>query len=73
MHIALTIFSKDDESLKDVLKQARQSHSDLPEISVVYRMKFSELPDGRNPFEFKDGLYNPHVEGSSVDRLPGYD
>ena len=36
-------------------------------------MKFSELPDGRNPLGFKDGLLNPHVEGSGVDPLPGYD
>ena len=28
-------------------------------------MKFSELPEGRNPFGFKDGLHNPYVEGSS--------
>ena len=73
MHIMLAIYSKDDESLEAVLRQARQSHSDLPEISVVYRMKFSELPDGRNPFGFKDGLHNPHVEGSGVNPPPGYD
>jgi Dyp-type peroxidase family len=35
-------------------------------------MKFSELPEGRNPLGFKDGLHNPHVEGSGVDALPGY-
>ncbi len=27
-------------------------------------MQFGELPEGRNPFGFKDGLHNPHVEGS---------
>jgi Dyp-type peroxidase family len=36
-------------------------------------MKFSELPEGRNPFGYKDGLHNPHVEGSGVDPPPGYD
>jgi deferrochelatase/peroxidase EfeB len=73
MHVALAIYSRDDKSLGVVLEQARQSHLDLSQISVVYRMKFSELPDGRNPFGFKDGLHNPHVEGSGVDRLLGYD
>jgi Dyp-type peroxidase family len=73
MHIVLAVYSKDDKSLDAVLKQARQSHSDLPGISVVYRMKFSELPDGRNPFGFKDGLHNPHVEGSGANPPPGYD
>jgi len=73
MHVALAIYSGDDKSLEVVLEHARQSSRDLPQISVVYRMKFSELPDGRNPFGFKDGLHNPHVEGSHVSPLPGYD
>ena len=40
------------------------AHHDLWQITVVYRMQFGELPEGRNPFGFKDGLHNPHVEGS---------
>jgi Dyp-type peroxidase family len=27
-------------------------------------MQFGELPEGRNPFGYKDGLHNPDVEGS---------
>ena len=72
-HVALAIYSKDDKSLEAVLEQARQSQRDLPKISVVYHMKFSELPEGRNPFGYKDGLHNPHVEGSGVNPPPGYD
>ncbi|MGJ7506274.1 hypothetical protein [Variovorax sp. GT1P44] len=72
MHVALAIYSKDDEDLERVLELARQSHRDLPAVSVVYRLKFSELPDGRNPFGFKDGLHNPHVEGSGARAHPGY-
>jgi Dyp-type peroxidase family len=72
MHIALAIYSKDDQSLETVLERARKSHHELPGISIVYRMKFSELPDGRNPFGFKDGLHNPHVEGSGTPVHPGY-
>jgi Dyp-type peroxidase family len=72
MHVALAIYSRDDKNLEVVLEQARQSLRDLPKVSVVYRMKFSELPEGRNPLGFKDGLHNPHVEGSGVDALPGY-
>src|SRR6202166_2637123 len=64
VHVALAIYSKDDQSLETVLERARQSHHELPGISVVYRMQFGELPEGRNPFGFKDGLHNPHVEGS---------
>jgi Dyp-type peroxidase family len=66
VHVALAIYSRDDQSLAGVLEQAHQSHRNLPQISVVYRQKFSELPEGRNPFGFKDGLHNPHVEGSST-------
>ena len=56
LHIALAIYSKNDESLKIVLARARQSHHDLPRISVIYRLKFSELPGGRNPFGFRTGF-----------------
>ena len=72
MHVALAIYSKDDRSLETVLDRARQSHHDLPGVSVIYRMKFSELPGGRNPFGFRDGLHNPHVEGSGFHAHPGY-
>jgi Dyp-type peroxidase family len=71
MHVFLSITSSDDKSLEAVLEQARRSHMDLPQISVVYHMKFSELPEGRNPFGFKDGLHNPYVEGSSIHIPPG--
>ena len=63
-HVALAIYAKSNEDLQKVLDLARNSHTDLQQISVVYRMQFDELPEGRNPFGFKDGLHNPHVEGS---------
>jgi Dyp-type peroxidase family len=72
MHVALAIYARDDACLEVVLERARRCHQDLPHVSVVYRMKFSELPDGRNPFGFKDGLHNPHIEGSGSDPHPGY-
>jgi Dyp-type peroxidase family len=72
MHVVLAIYAKNDESLETILERARQSHRALPQISVVYRLKFSELPDGRNPFGFKDGLHNPLVEGSGVAAHLGY-
>jgi Dyp-type peroxidase family len=71
MHVAIAVYAKDDEQLAIVLERARQSHLDLPGITVVYRMKFGELPDGRNPFGFKDGLHNPYVEGSGFQVQPG--
>ena len=72
MHVAMAIYSRDDESLEAVMERARESHRDLPAVEVIYRQKFSELPGGRNPFGFKDGLHNPHVEGSGARAHPGY-
>jgi Dyp-type peroxidase family len=65
-HVALAIYAKSNQDLQTVLDLAGKSHHDLPQISVVYRMEFGELPEGRNPFGFKDGLHNPHVEGSEA-------
>ena len=62
-HVALAIYAQSNQDLQKVLDLARKSHHALPEISVVYRMQFGELPEGRNPFGFKDGLHNPRVEG----------
>jgi Dyp-type peroxidase family len=64
MHVALAIYSDNEEHLGEVLERARQSCHDLAHVSVVYRMRFNELPGGRNPFGFRDGLHNPRVEGS---------
>jgi Dyp-type peroxidase family len=65
MHVALAVYAQDEQNLQRVLELARKTHHDLSHISVVYRMQFGALPEGRNPFGFKDGLHNPVVEGSS--------
>lgn len=72
LHIALAIYSVDDESLDKILEQARAALHELPQISIVYRLKFHELPGGRNPFGFRDGLHNPDVEGSGSQVSAGY-
>src|SRR6202008_5076699 len=63
-HVALAIYGKSEQDLQRVLELARRAHHDLPQVSVVYSMQFGELPEGRNPFGYKDGLHNPHGEGS---------
>src|SRR5262249_13216179 len=63
-HVALAVYARNEHDLQLVLDRARRSHADLPNVSVIYHMEFGELPEGRNPFGFKDGLHNPHVEGS---------
>jgi len=64
VHVALAIYAQNEQNLRRVLELAQSTHQDLPLISVVYRMQFGELPGGRNPFGFRDGLHNPSVEGS---------
>ena len=71
VHIALAIYASNDQDLQRSLELARNAHHDLPQISVIYRMQFGELPEGRNAFGFKDGLHNPHVEGSGPAVRPG--
>lgn len=62
-HVLIAIYAKDDAALAETLARAHHSLADLPSIDVVYRLNFSELPGGRNPFGFRDGLHNPSIEG----------
>jgi len=71
LHVALAIYARDEENLRLVLEHAHQAHRDLPGISVVYRLEFGQLPEGRNPFGFKDGLHNPQLEGYGVQQQNG--
>src|SRR5262249_25369910 len=64
VHVALAIYAKNAADVQRALGRARRSNHDLRKTSVVSRMPFGELPEGRNPFGFKDGLHTPHVEGS---------
>lgn len=66
VHIALALYAKDQAALDAFLEVAREAHSDLPALHVIYRLDFSELPEGRNPFGFRDGLHNPVVEDSGT-------
>jgi deferrochelatase/peroxidase EfeB len=64
VHVALALYAKDDECLARVIQHADEGQRDLDKITVLYRLRFRELPEGRNPFGFRDGLHNPAVEGS---------
>src|SRR5215471_19127017 len=57
VHVALAIYAQNEHNLQQMLELALKTHHDLPQISVVYRMPFGELPEGRNPFGFKDGEF----------------
>jgi deferrochelatase/peroxidase EfeB len=62
-HVFIAIYARDEVALDAMLRRAHGSREDLSGVEVVYRLPFSELPDGRNPFGFRDGLHNPVIEG----------
>jgi len=70
VHVLLAVYAKDDASLQECLRLAYEAHKGLPGIEVIYRLDFSELPEGRNPFGYRDGLHNPPIEGSSSAESP---
>jgi Dyp-type peroxidase family len=49
-----------------VLDRARRAYAEMPGVEVIWRQDFYQLPDGRNPFGFKDGIGQPAVEGSGL-------
>ena len=71
LHVALAFYAKDDASLQELIAFAEEQHRDLPKVAVIYTLYFSELPGGRNPFGFRDGLHNPLLEGISSG-IPGH-
>ena len=72
VHIALALYAKDEDNLLRVIAHADEGHKDLDKIQILYRLRFSELPGGRNPFGFRDGLHNPAVEGSKGRTNPAH-
>ncbi len=66
VHVGLAALSPNAERLQMVTERARQAYAELPGISVIWRQDCYQLPTGRNPFGFKDGIGQPAIEGSGV-------
>ena len=74
VHVAVALSADDDATMQAVLAQVRDTHADLPGISVVYRLDTPQLPTGRTHLGFVDGIGEPNIEGSGVaDALTGRD
>jgi Dyp-type peroxidase family len=71
VHVVLSLFAADQESLAVVLERARQARAQLPGLQVVYRQDFYQLASGRTTFGYKDGISNPTIEGSGAANPPG--
>jgi Dyp-type peroxidase family len=66
VHVALAALSPDAGRLAVVLERARRAYAELPGVEVIWRQDCYQLPTGRNPFGFKDGIGQPAVEGSGI-------
>ena len=71
-HVIVSITARTGDELAKVLGQTHETCRGLHDIRIVYSMEYSSLPEGRNPFGYKDGLHNPHIEGSGTPIYPGF-
>jgi Dyp-type peroxidase family len=66
VHVALSVFARDDAALQSVLAPAREALADLPGVQVIYRLDISQLPSKRTHLGFVDGIGEPAIEGAGV-------
>jgi Dyp-type peroxidase family len=66
VHVALAALSPSSERLEAVLNRARRAYAEIPGVEVIWKQDCYQLPTGRNPFGFKDGIGQPAVEGSGI-------
>jgi Dyp-type peroxidase family len=66
VHVALVALAPDQTRLAQVLERAKQAYQDLPGVAVIYRQDCGQLPTGREPFGFQDGISQPAIEGSGI-------
>jgi Dyp-type peroxidase family len=66
VHVAIAVLSPDPARLEAVAERARQAHTELPGLEVVWRQDCYQLATGRTSFGFKDGIGQPAVEGSGI-------
>jgi Dyp-type peroxidase family len=64
VHVALDLSARDDTTLRSVLVAARRAHTDLPGVSVIYKLDTPPLPTGRTHLGYVDGISQPTIEGS---------
>ena len=68
VHVAIAALSPDAERHQAALERARRAHEELPGVELIWRQDCYQLPTGRTSFGFKDGIGQPAVEGSGVNR-----
>lgn len=71
VHVALTVFSKDEEGRRRVLEMAQEQYEELSGVALLGTHDFGAQPDSRNSLGYKDNISQPAIEGSGVEPLPG--
>ena len=64
IHAALTLLCLSESKWQERLALARQQLQDLPAVQVLYRDDFAQVPGGRTPFGYKDGISFPQIRGN---------
>ena len=66
VHVVIAALAPDAPRLGNVLERAKQSYENLSGIEVIWRQDCYTLPNGKEPFGFKDGISHPAIEGSGI-------
>lgn len=66
VHLAVAALSTTMEHLEAALARARAAFQGLPGVELIWRQDCYQLPNGRNPFGFADGMGQPAIEGSGL-------
>jgi Dyp-type peroxidase family len=66
VHLVIAALASDQTRLAQVLSPARQAYEQMPGVRAIYRQDCYQLPTGREPFGFRDGIGQPAIEGSGL-------
>src|SRR5213592_1214322 len=59
VHLMLATLAPDSTRLAKVLEPARQAYQQMSGVTAIYRQDCYQLPTGREPFGFRDGIGQP--------------
>jgi Dyp-type peroxidase family len=66
VHLVLATLAPDATRLAKVLEPARQTYQQMDGVTAIYRQDCYQLPTGREPFGYRDGIGQPAIEGSGL-------
>src|SRR5215211_5103072 len=66
VHVAVIMLAPDVPRFEATLETARTALNELPCITRLWRQDVWSPEDGRNSFDFRDGISHPAVEGSGI-------